>query len=177
MIGLPALIQDCASGVHPVTMAAVVAVESGANPFAIGVVDGRLQRQPRSLPEALATAVALQRAGRNFSLGLAQINRHQLARHGLDLTSAFDPCSNLRAAARILTSCYAQARRTQSDPQQALQVALSCYYSGDATRGFRPDPGIGTSYVQRVLAMAARQAVARPPRAPDAAVTASGAPQ
>lgn len=157
MMDLPLLIESCAPGVHPVTMAAIVTVESGGNPYAIGVVGGRLQRQPRSLPEALATASALERAGRNFSLGIAQVNRHQLARQGLDLASAFDPCDNLRAGARILAGCYAQARRGHPDPQQALQVALSCYYSGHPGRGFRPDSGVGTSYVQRVLAAGARQ--------------------
>lgn len=161
MMDLSLLIGSCAPGVHPTTMAAIVAVESAGNPYAIGVVGGRLQRQPRNLPEAVATAAALERAGRNYSLGLAQVNRHQLARHGLDHASAFNPCDNLRAAARILAGCYGQARRVNPAPEKAVQVALSCYYSGNPTRGFRADPGIGTSYVQRVQA-AARLALGAP---------------
>ena len=34
----------------------VVRVESSGNPYAIGVVGGRLQRQPKNLAEAVATA-------------------------------------------------------------------------------------------------------------------------
>src|SRR3989339_1535530 len=59
-------------------MQRVVAVESSYNPFAIGVVGGRLARQPRSLDEAVATARMLEAKGRNFSVGLAQVNRHNL---------------------------------------------------------------------------------------------------
>ncbi|RYF53068.1 MAG: lytic transglycosylase domain-containing protein, partial [Comamonadaceae bacterium] len=51
----------------------VVHVESGANPFAIGVVGGRLVRQPRTLEEARATAEMLESKGYNYSLGAAQV--------------------------------------------------------------------------------------------------------
>ncbi len=56
----------------------VVRVESSYNPYAIGVVGGRLVRQPDSLPEALATVRMLEARGFNFSLGLAQVNRYNL---------------------------------------------------------------------------------------------------
>ena len=47
----------------------IVSVESGANPYAIGVVGGRLARQPKTLEEAVATARMLEAKGYNFSLG------------------------------------------------------------------------------------------------------------
>ena len=97
-----ALAQTCAPAVHPLTMAAIVHVESEFNPYAIGVVGGRLVRQPRNLAEAVATAQSLEKAGYNFSVGVAQVNRYQLAGHGLDYTRAFDACASLRAGAEIL---------------------------------------------------------------------------
>ena len=124
-----ALAHQCAPAVHPQTMAAVAQVESGFNPFAIGVVGSRLQRQPRNKAEAMATAKALEQAGLNFSLGLGQVNRHNLARYGLDYDSAFDPCANLRAGSLILKECFERALLRFKDQQQALQGALSCYYS------------------------------------------------
>jgi type IV secretion system protein VirB1 len=151
------LAQQCAADVHPRTMAAVASVESAFNPYAIGVVGGRLERQPSTKAEATATAQALERAGWNFSVGVAQVNRHNLARYGLDYEAAFDACRNLRAAAQILTDCFNRATVRDSDRQVALRAALSCYYSGNFTRGFRPDGG-GTSYVDRVMTHAARQA-------------------
>ncbi|MGP5829257.1 transglycosylase SLT domain-containing protein [Pseudomonas aeruginosa] len=48
MLDFMVLAQQCAPTVAPQTMAAVVQVESSFNPYAIGVVGGRLQRQPKS---------------------------------------------------------------------------------------------------------------------------------
>ena len=109
----------------------VVRVESSFNPYAIGVVGARLARQPRSLDEAVATASRLERDGYNFSLGLAQVNRHNLAAQGLSSYElAFDACPNLAAGARILHDCHVRA-------DGDWDKAFSCYYSGNFSRGFR----------------------------------------
>jgi hypothetical protein len=85
-----ALTLACAPQVHADTAHALVSVESAFNPWAIGVVGGALQRQPRHRTEAMATAQALQAAGRNFSVGLGQINVGNFSRLGLTLTTAFE---------------------------------------------------------------------------------------
>ncbi|GJH06785.1 hypothetical protein CBA19C8_39530 [Paraburkholderia terrae] len=72
------LVQQCAPQVSPVTMAAIVRTESGFNPHAIGVVHGRLVRQPVNRTEAEATARALAASGWNFSVGLAHVWRQLL---------------------------------------------------------------------------------------------------
>ena len=153
-----ALAQQCAPAVAPATMAAVVPVESGFNPYAIGVVHGRLERQPVNLGEAVATARALDAAGWNYSAGLAQVNRSNWIRFGLTPETVFDPCRNLAAGAAILLECFERAKqaqtranaRTHAQAQDALRAGLSCYASGDFSSGFR------TGYVQRVVAQAAR---------------------
>ena len=106
---LLALALSCAPNVHVETAQALVRAESSLNPYAIGVVGGRLERQPRERAEALATAWQLQRNGWNFSVGLAQINRHNLPRLGLTLETAFDPCSNLQSMQAILGDCFERA--------------------------------------------------------------------
>jgi type IV secretion system protein VirB1 len=117
----------------------VVRVESSFNPYAIGVVGGRLVRQPRNLPEALATVRMLERKGYNFSLGLAQVNRHNLLKYGLaSYEQAFGTCANLQAGSRILAECH---RRSGGD----WGKAFSCYYSGDFVTGYRH------GYVKKVL--------------------------
>lgn len=146
-----ALAQQCAPAVHPQTMAAVAHVESGFNPFAIGVVGGRLERQPATKAEAVATAKALAEAGYNFSVGVGQVNRYNLPKYGLDFDSAFEACANLRAGASILADCYSRARGQFGDEQAALQAAFSCYYSGNFSTGFKPDFKGQPSYVQKVL--------------------------
>jgi type IV secretion system protein VirB1 len=61
----------------------VVRVESSRNPFAIGVVGGYLVRQPKNLEEALATVRQLKEEGYNFSVGISQVNRYNLAKYDL----------------------------------------------------------------------------------------------
>jgi type IV secretion system protein VirB1 len=152
LLDLLSLLQTCAPEVAPETMAALVRVESGENPFAIGVVGARLKKQPASLEEAVAAAKRLEELGKNFSVGLAQINKKNLPALGLTTyEKAFDPCENLRAGSKILADCYRRAAKTAL-PARALTDALSCYYSGNTTRGYQAEPGGGPSYVARVLA-------------------------
>ncbi|WP_434106233.1 lytic transglycosylase domain-containing protein [Paraburkholderia caffeinilytica] len=140
-----ALAQQCAPQIAPVTMAALVRTESGFNPYAIGIVHGRLLRQPSNVVEAIATAHALEAAGWNFSTGLAQLNRANWHAYGLTEQNAFEPCRNLTIGATILQRCFMSAHRAQADTQAALRASLSCYASGDFSTGYR------TGYVQRVV--------------------------
>lgn len=139
-----ALALACAPQVHPDTARAIASVESSFNPYAIGVVGGRLARQPRTQGEALATIQALQADGWNHSVGLAQINVGNFARLGLTPRSALDPCTSLTAMQSVLGECYARAA-SNAAPQNALRLALSCYYSGNFTTGLRH------GYVRKVV--------------------------
>ena len=139
-----ALALACAPLVHVSTAQALVAVESGFNPHAIGVVGGVLDRQPRNRAEALATASRLRATGWNFSVGLAQINQSNFERLGLTADKAFDPCANMGAMQTVLRECF-ERTATRGAPQAALRDALSCYYSGNFVTGFRH------GYVQRVV--------------------------
>jgi len=135
----------------------IVNVESNHNPYAIGVVGGELARQPTSLAEAVATARMLEEKGYNYSLGVAQINRKNLATFGLtSFDKAFDACANLTAGSKILADCHSRAGGDWGK-------AFSCYYSGNFQTGFRD------GYVQRVYASMGREttpiAVAAPQRA------------
>lgn len=154
MLEFLALAQECAPTVAPQTMAAVVNVESSYNPYAIGVVGGRLARQPASREEAVATARQLASDGWNFSLGVAQVNRHNLPKYQISYEQAFDACTSLRVGSKILEDCYVRASKRTPEPQAALHAAFSCYYSGNFTRGFKPDVAGKPSYVQKVLASA-----------------------
>ncbi|MBD8881539.1 lytic transglycosylase domain-containing protein [Rhodanobacter sp. 7MK24] len=119
-------------------MSHIVDVESGANPYAIGVVGGQLERQPKNLAEALATVHMLDAKGYDYSLGVAQVNRANLGKYGLDsYEKAFDACPNLAAGAQILAACYASSGGDWGK-------AFSCYYSGDFVTGYRD------GYVQKV---------------------------
>ncbi|MFS6809938.1 transglycosylase SLT domain-containing protein, partial [Staphylococcus aureus] len=76
--------------------------------------------------------------GYNYSLGVAQVNRANLGKFGLDsYEKAFDACPNLAAGAQILAACYASSGGNWGK-------AFSCYYSGDFVTGYRD------GYVQKV---------------------------
>lgn len=150
LIDFDSVAIQCAPNVAPSTLRAIAYVESGFNPYAIGVVGSRLQRQPKNLPEAISTANALRDAKVRFSAGMIQIYVGNWSAYNLNSETAFDPCSNMRAAAGILTNCYARAKNKEADPQVALRQALSCYYSNNFVTGFQH------GYVQKVVSAAQR---------------------
>lgn len=118
----------------------VVQVESSFNPYAIGVVGGKLVRQPRTLAEAVSTAQMLEDRGYNFSVGLAQVNRYNLSKYGVtSYAQAFDRCTNLQAGSRILSECHERAKGDWGS-------AFSCYYSGNFVTGFQH------GYVKKIFA-------------------------
>jgi type IV secretion system protein VirB1 len=130
-------------------MSRIVQLESSGNPFAIGVVGGRLQRQPASLQEAVQTADQLEKAGYNYSIGLSQINRIHFKRFGWvgDIKRGFEVCGNLRAGADVFGRCKQGAIRSlkSGSPDVVLRAAVSCYYSGSYTAGEK------MGYVDKVL--------------------------
>lgn len=149
---LAALLQACASNVAPVTMQAIIAVESEGNPYRIGVNSGaRLTRQPENLADAVATAEGLTRRGASFDAGLMQINSANFAKYGLDARSVFDPCTNLRVGAAILADNYSRAR--EDGHPRPLQAAVSEYNTGSRSRG------LANGYVGKVYAAAGSRQV------------------
>jgi type IV secretion system protein VirB1 len=143
--------------IHPGTLARIVEHESGRQPLAIGVNGARLEHQPRSLGQAVATARALRQQGHDFDAGLCQINVRNFRWLGLDERSVFDPAANLSACQAVLLDCFQRA--PTPDSQAALRMALSCFNTGNHRSGF------ASGYVSRVVSLpAALPAV--PPKEP-----------
>jgi len=139
------LARQCAPGVHPDTLMAVIQTESSFNPFAININgDQQLPRQPTDAAEAIATATYLSENSYNFDAGLGQINSTNVSAFGMTWPDVFEPCANLNAAAHVLTDCFVRASSREPDPQIALRQALSCYNTGSFTRGHQ------NGYVARV---------------------------
>lgn len=115
----------------------IVRQESAGNPYAIGVVNGSLIRQPKNVKEAVATAANLEALGRNYSVGQHQINKQHFKRYGWQLEDAFDACKNAKAGREIFNQCHADAKKAGYSDLESTKAALSCYYSGDFKRGTR----------------------------------------
>lgn len=154
--GLEQLAAQCAPQVAPVTMLAIVKVESGGNPLAINVNGGsRLLRQPKSREQAIAWSQWLIANGYSVDMGLAQVNSANLRRLRASVADMFDPCANLAAGASILAANYANAAPRHANPQDALKAALSAYNTGNHRSG------LTNGYVAKVTAAAYPDRVAK----------------
>ena len=154
-----ALAQRCAPDVPVITLRAIARAESAFRPYALslnypkrtaaeqGLRGGGmfLARQPRTLDEAQAWTRYLVNRGKTVSIGLLQINSEHAADFGLTWEQMFDPCTNMRVGAHLLTAYYRQAAAVLGEGQQALQFALSGYNSG------LPLVGFSNGYVDSVI--------------------------
>lgn len=140
------LAENCAPSVAPDILEKIVRAESRFDRFAIGV-NGANQRSyhPDSAEDAARIARELIAQGHSIDMGLGQINSKNLGWLNLTVDTVFDSCANLTAAERVLRDGYDRARDQGSDPQTALQQALSAYNTGTFTRGF------SNGYVARVM--------------------------
>lgn len=137
-----ALAQQCTNHFEEKQVVIAIAdTESSFNPFAIGLVGGAV-KQPRNLQEAISTVRALQKAGRNYSVGLMQVNQSNFTKFGLTEANMFDPCNNIYAGASIFRNCFDKATKqfgSKYSYDAKLRLAASCYYSGNFKTGFRQD--------------------------------------
>lgn len=132
------LAAKCAPSIHPQTLAAVVKQESAFNPLAIGVNGPKARPvKARNQAHAIALASELIAAGASVDLGLGQINSANLRWLGLTVSTVFDPCKNLAAAARVLKDGYKREVATAPNTQVALDRALSRYNTGNSSGGLR----------------------------------------
>jgi len=135
----PAFIEACAPNVHVDTVAAIIQVESAGDPLALNSnrSDGTAQRiRADELTEAVRLAMLEIKNGASVDVGLMQVNSRNLDRLGASLAQAFDPCTNIKLGAYILSETYERASASAESDQHALQKALSAYNTGSFTRGY-----------------------------------------
>lgn len=141
LIYLSGFLSQCGPAVFPATTRAIIQVESGGNPLAIG--DNHLKRSfaPGTKTEAIRLASYLLAQGHSIDLGLMQINSLHLAPMNLTLEEVFNPCKNVRTGTTILADFY--RRHQTDDPATSLFKALSAYNTG---KGWK-----GAGYVNKIL--------------------------
>jgi type IV secretion system protein VirB1 len=132
---LAQLIARCAPNVGIVTMSAVVVHESAGRPNAIGDNTTHRAYDLTDRYDAMKLADRLLRRGDNLDVGYAQINSSNFAAYGLNVTTAFDPCTNISIGGHILRNDYTAATRAYGPGQAALRHALSAYNTGGYWRG------------------------------------------
>ena len=152
------LAQSCAANVPVSTLEAIARTESALYPYALSINRPHqlarrqgwnrgtitLERQPISLDEAIAWTNWLLARGITVSIGLLQVNSEHRALLHLTPEQLFDPCTNLRSGAAILSATYAATARVHGEGFAALDSALSYYNTGS------PSAGVTNGYVQQV---------------------------
>lgn len=124
-----ALLERCAPEVSPVTMAALVAQESGGDPYALDDDSTHIVYHPVSYAGAARLAAQLIDAGHSVDLGLAQVNSLWLAPLRLTAAELLEPCENLRAGSLILLRAWRAAGT--GTLAKRLSSALAIYHSGE----------------------------------------------
>ena len=154
---LAPLLVRCVPTVHPTTMGSLIRAESGGRIYALSD-DGpsglpwsdrkKMIRsyKPQSEDEAVQIAERLIAAGHMVGIGLTQISNRHLARMGLSVKEAFDPCRNVRAGGQVLSEFYAGAQKIYKNDRASLLAAISAYNTGNFQNGF------ANGYVRTVLA-------------------------
>ena len=126
--GERALLERCAPEVSPVTMAALVAQESGGDPYALDDDSTHIVYHSVSYAAAARLAAQLIGAGHSVDLGLAQVNSNWLPALHLTAAELLEPCENLRAGSLILLRAW---RAAGTGPRaKRLARALAIYHSG-----------------------------------------------
>jgi type IV secretion system protein VirB1 len=156
-----ALLSSCAPSVSVDTMRAIVAVESGGNPYAIHDNSTRRSYFPRSRTEAEGLLTALH--SHNLDVGIAQVNTGWFSVFGVSSTQMLEPCRNLRIGSVILTRAYREANANFPQPRLALWHAISAYNTGSLYAG--------AAYVAQVI-----DAALSPPIVPSIALLTTSPP-
>ncbi|ELH6567265.1 transglycosylase SLT domain-containing protein, partial [Escherichia coli] len=98
---------------------------------------------------AIEYAEKLTTENKNFSAGLTQIYSKNFPSLNLTYKTVFDPCTNIKAGAAVLTDNYLK-QKEGTDYQKILR-ALSLYYSGNELTGFKKEKKFNnTSYLERI---------------------------
>ncbi len=124
------LIEKCAPEIAPVTMAAIVRVESGGNPLAMWNNTTGQKILPASRQQATSYLQQAIAAGDKVDVGLAQVDTENFQEYGLTVKTAFNACRNLRVGGQILASDYVRAVSHYGSSQEALFHAFEAYNSG-----------------------------------------------
>ncbi|EES5123110.1 TPA: lytic transglycosylase domain-containing protein [Salmonella enterica subsp. enterica serovar Typhimurium] len=147
---LAALISQCAPDVSPDTMNALIMTESGANPYVIANVSDGTSKYFKDEKGAIEYAEKLTAENKRFSAGLTQIYSKNFPSLNLTNKTVFDPCTNIKAGAAVLTDNY--LRQKEGSNNQKILRALSLYYSGNESTGFIKEKKFNnTSYLERVI--------------------------
>lgn len=139
------LAAQCAPSVSPALLAAIATIESGLQP--LSAYSATTKDVPASVGNGVAFVVGQLDAGNDVAIGLMGLDARSLPSEGLSYVEAFDACSNLAVAGRILDAISKAAERMGLNPSSAERHMLRIYAARSLARKGTPD-----GFADRVLA-------------------------
>jgi type IV secretion system protein VirB1 len=138
------LAAQCAPSVSPALLAAIATVESGLQP--LSAYSATTTDVPVSAGNGVAFVVGQLDAGNDVAIGLMGLDARSLPSEGLSYVEAFDACSNLAVAGRILDAIWKAAEKMGMNPSSAERHTLRVYAARSLARRFTPEV-----FAERVL--------------------------
>lgn len=134
-IAFAALVERCAPGTPLAPLSAIVREASGFEPLVISTVEDRkpITIQPMSKPEAIGLATEMSIAGQQVRIGLAGVDTRDLDRLKVSLAEAFEPCSNIKIAAQLMSEKPRRLGSIDRRPQRELRPPAKTVDVSDQT--------------------------------------------
>jgi len=138
------LAAQCAPSASPVLLAAIASVESGLQP--LSAYSATIKDVPASVGNGVAFIVGQLDSGNDVAIGLMGLDARSLPSEGLSYVEAFDACSNLAVADRILDAISKAAEKMGLSPSNAERHMLRVYAARSLARKGTPE-----AFAERVL--------------------------
>ncbi|MEQ1697978.1 MAG: hypothetical protein ABL901_19270 [Hyphomicrobiaceae bacterium] len=135
---------QCAPSVSPALLAAIATVESGLQP--LSAYSATRKERPASAGIGVAFVVGQLDAGNDVAIGLMGLDARSLPSEGISYVQAFEACSNLAVAGRILEAIGKAAEKMGLSPSSAERHMLRVYAARSLARKEKPD-----AFAERVL--------------------------
>ena len=139
----------CAPSVSPDLLAAIASIESGLQP--LSAYSATTKDVPVSVGIGVDFIVGQLDAGNDVAIGLMGLDARSLPSDGISYVEAFDACSNLTVAGRILDSIWKAAEKMGLSPSSAERHMLRVYAARSLARKGTPE-----ALAARVLAQKQR---------------------
>ena len=139
------LAAQCAPSVSPDLLAAIATVECGLQP--LSSYSATTKDVPASVGIGVAFVIGQLDAGNDVAIGLMGLDARSLPSEGISYVEAFDACSNLAVAGRILDAIGKAAEKMGMSPSSAERHMLRVYAARSLARKGKPE-----AFAERVLA-------------------------
>jgi len=138
MSEIDTFIETCTSGVHPTTVAAIIELVTGADPFLMTVLPAN-GKYYRAAAEDVQTVVRkgikeIEQGG-EVSVGLMQVSSHYWLDYDVTIMDMMDPCTNIQVGTSLFATAFKRHFKLDGDSDRAMRFALKEYVESNLFEG------------------------------------------